>query len=151
MSAESDPRASATDQPVLLPPWWESEAVQREFMEDERFARSICGADAGADEILFAMLPCRKVKEAFSFFDTDNDDIITLEELGDVMRGCNFVCPLDFDWVMAEIVRNIDPDETGKIELKPFLGWMSDVAACSQCSQSAAERRRARLSDTERG
>jgi calmodulin len=61
-------------------------------------------------------------KEAFALFDKDNDGCITTPELGTVMRalGKN---PTEAE--VRNLVKEIDPDGRGVINLQEFLGVMA--------------------------
>lgn len=61
-------------------------------------------------------------KEAFALFDKDNDGCITTPELGTVMRalGKN---PTEAE--VHKLIKEIDPDGRGVINLQEFLGVMA--------------------------
>ncbi|KAL7719717.1 Calmodulin [Entamoeba marina] len=65
----------------------------------------------------------QEYKEAFQLFDKDNDEKITVEELGTVMRalGAN-----PTQQKISDIVKDFDKEQTGKFTVDTFLEIMLD-------------------------
>eukprot|EP00879_Flechtneria_rotunda_P004918 GHRR01005192.1.p1 GENE.GHRR01005192.1~~GHRR01005192.1.p1 ORF type:complete len:149 (+),score=35.55 GHRR01005192.1:82-528(+) len=61
-------------------------------------------------------------KEAFALFDRDNDGCITTSELGTVIRALG-KSPTEAD--VRSLIKEIDPDGKGLINLQEFLGVMA--------------------------
>ncbi|KAG6890045.1 hypothetical protein C0995_012502 [Termitomyces sp. Mi166 len=62
-------------------------------------------------------------REAFAFFDRDNDGAITYEELGIVMRKLG-EAPTDDE--LQNIIRAVDVDHSGTIDFYEFLTLMTE-------------------------
>lgn len=63
-----------------------------------------------------------EAKEAFALFDRDGDGCITTAELGTVMRSLG-KCPSNAE--IKDIVKKVDPDNRGVIDLREFLQVMT--------------------------
>jgi hypothetical protein len=74
-------------------------------------------------------------KEAFALFDKDNDGCITTPELGTVMRalGKN---PTEAE--VRNLVKEIDPDGRGVINLQGKQGHLADEGRCRRLLGSVA-------------
>ncbi|KAJ5046396.1 uncharacterized protein L3040_003640 [Drepanopeziza brunnea f. sp. 'multigermtubi'] len=62
------------------------------------------------------------LKEAFALFDSDNDGVITKEEMSAVMKS------LGLNPTMSEIedmINEVDLDQTGTVDLEEFIKMMS--------------------------
>lgn len=60
----------------------------------------------------------RECREIFDLFDKNKDGTISIEEIGDVMRGLG-ACPTQAE--VQELLEQVDQDGSGKIEFKEFL------------------------------
>jgi len=61
-------------------------------------------------------------KEGFSLFDKEGDNSISTKELGTVMRSLG-ACPTEAE--IQEMIKEVDRDNTGKVEFTDFLGLMA--------------------------
>merc|ERR1711990_199913 len=61
------------------------------------------------------------LKEAFKLFDCDRDGVITVEELGKVMRTHGFD-PTEED--LRDMIRNVDTNANGAIDFNEFIEMM---------------------------
>jgi Ca2+-binding EF-hand superfamily protein len=65
-------------------------------------------------------------KEAFSLFDKDGDGIIKVSDLGLLVRSLN-LNPTESE--IAEMVSDVDPDGTGKVDFPEFISLMVQLHA----------------------
>ena len=62
--------------------------------------------------------------EAFKFFDKDGDGLIQTMELDMVIRSLNINLT---DTELNKIKKDIDPDNTGQVDLPEFLALMTSI------------------------
>merc|ERR1739844_239656 len=67
------------------------------------------------------------LKEAFKLFDCDRDGVITVEELGKVMRTHGFD-PTEED--LRDMIRNVDTNANGAIDFNEFIDMMVKRRDC---------------------